>query len=108
MSELNPGIVKTVALLREWGYDTCDSGDGKTHDFECDRDCAYVVMVVHNQYELVAQANILRAMLCDRGVDLQQQPTMPFLQASYCPVDHIAVLDLNGVDDAMLFGGRDE
>jgi hypothetical protein len=35
---LNPGIAKTVALLNWMGYRTTDSGDGETHDHECDRD----------------------------------------------------------------------
>ena len=31
---MNPGIAYTVKTLREWGFDTTDSGDGQTHDHQ--------------------------------------------------------------------------
>ena len=33
---LNPGIREVVRRLREAGFQTCDSGDGSTRQFECD------------------------------------------------------------------------
>jgi hypothetical protein len=41
---INPGIARTVALINSWGFATCDSGDGKTHDHPCDREGPYVVV----------------------------------------------------------------
>lgn len=35
---LNPGIARTVQWLNSQGFMTTDSGDGATHDHECDRD----------------------------------------------------------------------
>jgi hypothetical protein len=36
LSKLNPGIRNAVAWFRANGFDTCDSGDGSTHEFDCD------------------------------------------------------------------------
>ena len=44
--DLNPGIRQTVQLLRDHGFETCDSGDGETHDRACDRPHGYVVMTI--------------------------------------------------------------
>jgi len=39
---LNPGIRRLVVWLRANGFDTCDSGDGQTHDHACDRSCGAI------------------------------------------------------------------
>jgi hypothetical protein len=41
---LNPGIARLVHWLRATGFDTIDSGDGRTREHDCDRPYPYVVM----------------------------------------------------------------
>ena len=57
MDKLNPGIVKTVKMLNDAGYTTTDSGDGETHDYECDRDVGYVVVVLKDNADLVQECH---------------------------------------------------
>lgn len=102
---LNPGIVNTVAWLQSKGLQTVDSGDGKTHDFECDRDHAYVVMVV-KPADLAAEADRLMALLRLAGIEVKahgpEGTTHPAISASYDPGNGVAILDLMYVDDAIL------
>lgn len=118
LEDMNPGIRKTVAWLRDNGFRTCDSGDGVTHQFACDRDQAYVVIRVE-PYEMAAEADRLMKLLDGMGVSLLEayeaigdayeagtltdKPEQPFLQADYNPVTGIATLDLACVSDAVLF-----
>ena len=102
--DLNPGIRRTVMWLRMMGYQTCDSGDGRTHDHACDRDHAYVVMMVEPERlverarELIIQVGARGVVLGPMSMDLNQ----PCMQASYDPLNNIATLDLMGVDDVKL------
>ncbi len=107
---LNPGIRRTVAWLRERGFDTCDSGDGATHEHPCDRPYPYVAMRTL-PVRLVTEAHRLVAELARVGVpvlsmghafDPDGRPTGVAIQASYDPGDGVAVLDLVGLDDARL------
>lgn len=116
--ELNPGIRQTVRWLRQLGFDTTDSGDGKTHEHECDRDCAYVTIRVDPE-NMAAECKRLSRELQRLGCDLTyhynrigeayeagedyEELKVPFLQANYSPVDDEAILDLVNVDDAFLF-----
>lgn len=118
IEEMNPGIRKTVQWLRDNGFRTCDSGDGVTHECECDRDQAYVVIRVE-PYEMAAEADRLMKLLDGMGVSLAdayeavgdayaagtlgEKMDYPFLQADYNPVNGIATLDLACVSDAVLF-----
>ena len=43
--DINPGIRELVSRLNAAGFKTVDSGDGETHDFECDRSYGYVVVL---------------------------------------------------------------
>lgn len=105
--EMNPGIRRTVKWLRSCGFDTTDSGDGVTHDHACDRDHAYVVIVVEDADRLVKRADLLRGLLGHRGIKIAPQSIDPSaqvsIQASYDPANRIAVIDLTGLTDAMLF-----
>lgn len=103
LAALNPGIRRLVAYLRAHGFATCDSGDGVTHEHECDRDHAYVAMRVRPD-ALVSEADRLARVLRDAGVEVQpmgMEPT-PCIQASYDPADGTALLDLTHVTDDML------
>jgi hypothetical protein len=102
--DLNPGIKRTVEWLNREGFRTVDSGDGATHDYECDRTAPYVV-VACAPTKLVSEAIRLRVWVQKRGVTVSPIGDGPvFIQASYDPTDDSAFLDLNGADDALLFG----
>jgi hypothetical protein len=102
---LNPGIARTVVWLNGLGFETTDSGDGKTHDFECDRPHAYVV-ISSTPETLLEDTERLRVALLERGVevgDLREDGTGPFVQASYVPGSAFpAHIDLQNVDDELL------
>lgn len=102
--KLNPGIKNTVRWLNDNGFDTCDSGDGATHDFGCDRVVGYVVCPVSPGW-LIEGADELRRLVLSRGVEVTEQNeegTAVCIQATYCPASKTAFLDLSGVSDAGL------
>lgn len=109
--DLNPGIRETVRKLRSWGFDTCDSGDGDTHQYACDLGYAYVAAEVEPR-NMAAMADLLRAKLEEAGVSVGVQcdealidVTKPhdaqgvFIEASYSPIDGRAILFLGGLSD---------
>lgn len=102
-SPLNPGVRALVAFLRANGFETCDSGDGVTHDYECDRDHAYVVSTVPAA-KLVAEADRLIALLAAVGIEVlpAAMENTPCIQASYDPANCVAFVDLMHVTDDML------
>ena len=116
MTDLNPGIRRIVALLNEAGFATTDSGDGETHDFECDRDYGYVSIVV-DRANLASEADRVAALLTGHGVQptnmavaAKDTPVRPpeghcWIQANYSPVDGVAIVDVQYVHDRMLRGG---
>lgn len=104
---MNPGIRKTVAFLNERGFETTDSGDGKTHDFACDRDHPYVVIKTEPG-ALVFDARLLLSVLGEAGVQFHPigpEPG-PSIQATFDPADGTAFIDLLCVDDELLFGSK--
>jgi len=108
VQNLNPGIRRTVVFLNMNGFETCDSGDGKTHDFECDRSFPYVVVHVAAE-KLVEECRRLKELLSANGLEVQEQSPeegSPAIQGTYDPGNDIAFIDLMGVDDAMLFDGK--
>ena len=101
-AKLNPGIRKTVELLQSNGFATCDSGDGKTHDFECDRDGAYVCIECDPE-RLVHECRRLKLVLAQAGVSTEPIGSDgPSVQGSFDPANGTAVIELMGVDDSML------
>ena len=106
--ELNPGITKTVELLRAAGFNTVDSGDGETHDYECDRDYGYV-SILADPAKLCQSADDVRMLLESRGVKvvaLTEEGEPPegccFVSTYYCPVDTAAIVDIQYIHDDML------
>lgn len=106
-NDINPGIIRTVQWLRSHGFETCDSGDGDTHLHTCDRDYPYVAMRVDPK-DMVTQANELVFLLNRAGLAVvpmaygfneDGDSLAPCLQATYDPMDGIAILDLMGVCD---------
>lgn len=111
MDDLNPGIRRTVAFLRAHGFDTCDSGDGRTHDHPCDRPYPYVTMRC-DPARLAAESDRLRGALTATGVLVVNStrawdhdgdsPAGVTIGASYDPCDGVGVIDLAGLDDDRL------
>ena len=105
---INPGIRETVRLLRDNGFNTCDSGDGSTREFECDPGYPYVGIEVSPE-RLVAEADRLVGVLAAAGVvveEMDEDGTRPAIQADYHPVARKAFVVLINVKDADLAAGR--
>lgn len=66
-SALDPGIVDTVRLLRDEGFNTTDSGDGvsKPPEGRTFGDLAHVVCVVRWREDMLAEADRLHVLLGD-------------------------------------------
>lgn len=116
LEDLNPGIRRTVGLLWAHGFQTCDSGDGETHEYECDRDYGYVIVAVEPE-KLIAETDRLVAVLRQHGIVVlaigmgyaTPDATGPtggvWIQASYDPADDLdvpAVIDVSFIHDRML------
>lgn len=98
---INPGIRKFVRLFRDHGFETVDSGDGETHDHECDRDEGYVVIRLNDRMSLVDCANEVMVIMEVAGIRLAPT-TGPTIQASYSPIDGFRIIDIHGIHDRML------
>lgn len=71
LAQLNPGIRHTVATLRGWGFDTRDSGDGSTAQFECDLEYPYVHISVAEGCTLFAEMSRIKTLLREcEGVEV--------------------------------------
>jgi hypothetical protein len=104
-SKLNPGIRELVKALRADGFDTRDSGDGKTHEFECDQPYPYVHIVVGNHFRLVHEVVRLKKWLADRGVIVEpadEDGKAIVIEGTYNPAHEAAVISLFNVTDKML------
>ena len=98
---LNPGIRNMVSWLRRQGFETCDSGDGETHDYECDHEAPYVAMIVLKD-KLVGEADRLKGLLGQSNIEVgvvDEDGLSPSIQASYDPSDGSAVIFLSGLAD---------
>jgi len=101
--QLNPGIRRTVKLFNDLGFITVDSGDGEAHEFDCDRECGYVVIRAEWGM-LVTTAKSLALALRARGVALAAVGKVgaTTIQASYDPVDDSAIIDINNITDKIM------
>jgi len=103
-SLLNPGIRKMVQLLREAGFNTTDSGDGATHDCECDHPNPYVSIEVDPE-SLVQQAQAIKKLLVSKGVSFpipqseEDAESFPFIEANYSPVDDYCLVYVGNILD---------
>lgn len=99
---LNPGIRLTVVALNAAGFETCDSGDGETHQHECDREESYVV-IKSNGRTLTSDAVDLVQFLRHNGIDVVEVGCEGVqVQANYDPVNDIAFIDVSGIHDRLL------
>lgn len=115
---LDPGVRRLVVLLRLWGFETCDSGDGKTKPGAGQADERGIVEVQeapHVQIQLDDAGDVLerfaelRYLLENVGilVDSSATPFSPMLQGSIGFVREpvaktTAFLEVWNVDDAHL------
>lgn len=107
---INPGVRNTVAWLNDHGFETTDSGDGETHDFDCDRPVPYVVIVVKEKDKLATETDMLVEWLRDRGVpcaEIGEDGIPPeghvSIQASYDPANGLCFIDVMGLCDRLMF-----
>ncbi len=100
LDALDPGIRRTVAWLRSLGYDTSDSGDGKTKvgSMECALDFPHVAIRLQFSHDLASTANELWSDLGKAGITVESG----MIVASYDPADSSVVILLSGIDDEML------
>lgn len=86
---INPGILRTVQWLRSHGFDTVDSGDGKTHLYECDLPVPYVHMKVAAE-TMVAECRRLERLLAAEWIAAQPMNpdnSVPCIQCSWDVAD---------------------
>lgn len=101
---LNPGIRNFVRFLRRNGFDTIDSGDGNTHEFDCDRDFPFVSIQCRPE-TMVMEAQRLYDLLADEGIRVESVgPTgyEPCIQASFDPALDIGIIDIMNISDKNL------
>lgn len=112
MVNLNSGIVKLVDILNKYNFKTTDSGDGKTHDFPCDREYPYVVISVEPM-RLIGETVRLKAVMENLGITFHPIGTpsfapnldFPCIQGSYDPANNTAFIELMNVLDVMFLRG---
>lgn len=105
--KLDTGIKRTVELLRAAGFDTTDSGDGKSkpEDERSFGDTPHVVIKAKEEYCMWLEARSLKDFVRSLGVEV-----LPigrgdvYIEATYDPVDNSAVIVLFGLHDGMLRG----
>jgi hypothetical protein len=114
LSGIDPGVSRLVKWLRDSGFHTTDSGDGKTklaQGFtEDDGVCPYAHVVISiKPAKLVSEADRLAALLWEtHGItveplgpeETEQEP--PRIEANYCAANSKATILLYHVDDMML------
>lgn len=68
---LNPKIRHTIKVLRGWGFDTRDSGDGETQQYECDLPCPYVHIKINHAIFLSGEMiRLKKLLLCKCGIEI--------------------------------------
>jgi hypothetical protein len=100
-NEINPGIRNVVAWLQAQGFNTTDSGDGKTNVgvIEGALDYPHVIMTVVPA-DLILCADRLVRELGQLGVEVEQPGGEgPWVEASYDPVTKVGLIALGNFDD---------
>lgn len=94
--DFDPGIRETVRWLQANGFNTTDSGDGKTkpEDQRALGDIPHVFMVIEPRERIFDEAS--RLYMISRDVP------DAWVEASFNPQDGVVVLGLFGVDDDAL------
>jgi hypothetical protein len=105
VADLDPGIADTVLWLRRYGFDTCDSGDGKSK-FQVPPDqvdtCAVPIANVAMMVDppaLASECDRLRALVEGAGGKVEQydpEVAGPSIQGSYDAATGTALILLLG------------
>lgn len=113
-ANLDPGIRATVLWLRERGFKTCDSGDGKTKieagynavpegepapapgEASCEALPVPHVIIATTPEAMVAEARRLADALREAGVELDPASGKT-AQAMFCPTQGVAIIELYNV-----------
>ena len=112
--DLDPGVRGLVRWLRANGFDTIDSGDGRSklvdgHPMKEEALPFAHVFISAQPDQLTLEADRLRGLLGEYGVTVEAlRPHgrgRPRIEASYCPVDRRGVLALLHVTDLHLVTG---
>ena len=108
--ELDPGIRETVRLLRKWGFETTDSGDGVskkgTEQEPLMLQFPHVFMRSTSQ-GLITSAENLHRLMDHHGVSFDpdfEAERYPGIEATYSPTDGAAIILLRDIDDKTLEG----
>ncbi len=109
LEDVDPGIARVVAWLRAAGFDTTDSGDGVTklaQGFTVE-DGVLETPHVHMMVEpgrMVEESDRLAALVQALGIPLTSEDwtAMVLVDATYHPLEKVAVLSLFGLGDALL------
>lgn len=104
LSGIDPNIRRVVALLRAYGFDTTDSGDGSKYpEMGCALPMPNVFARVKNKNTLVAKADRLRGLIAHRVGEPKEMESGPswHVEATYSPGGP-SMVALFGVDDSML------
>ncbi len=118
-ADIDPGIREVVRFLRGHGFDTVDSGDGKTKfpdgpeggAMGCAVPMANVAIEVEPE-NLVKEADRLRDLLESVGVPVgalsggPEDDALVEIQAGYDPADGSSIVVLMFLDDAKLARAR--
>jgi hypothetical protein len=120
--ELDPGIREVVRLLNDNGFNTTDSGDGRSKKGTEQEECMWEVpnvVILSRRNVLLDEADALLELLKEQGVrcgpDLATVEELAgpqpegtefedgvLIQATYDPDGHSAVILLTGLDDDLL------
>lgn len=71
LAEANPGIRNLLAWLWEQGFDTCDSGDGETRQYDCDQPFPFIAVRVSCPENLIQETRRLVSLFKERGHEAQ-------------------------------------
>lgn len=99
LEQLNPGIRMMVQWLREMGFDTRDSGDGRTHQFECDLPIPYVHIMVEPA-KLVEETDRLMRLLAKVGIEIEpcdEEGKVPSIESVYLPANRMGLISVFNV-----------
>ena len=112
LSGLDSGIRRTVLFLRSKGFETIDSGDGKSKLGKGYVDDEFIplphVFMVIRPKDMISASDYLVDVLTLSGVEIGPIGDEPHIQATYDPFHASSIIELYRVDDNLLFGGRKE
>lgn len=109
-NEINPGVVKLVAMLQAHGFNTTDSGDGVTNVPLMEGVLARPhIFIVVEPDKMIYESHRLYELMQDKAnfdQDVEMIPPQPtgVIEVSYSPIDKTAVIGLLNLDDDFVFG----